>query len=86
MTSEIERIKILEGKVSRIVDYIHKITNENSDLKRQLKELKAEKRSLEEQAKKASKLDDSLKKYEEERKIVKSKIETIISQIDKLEI
>lgn len=86
MTSELERIKILEGKISRIVDYVHKINEENKALKQQLKELKLEKKDFMEQAKKASKLDDSVKKYQEERDAVKDKIEAIINQIDELEI
>jgi seryl-tRNA synthetase len=86
LTSELERIKILEGKISRIVDYVHKINEENKALKQQLKELKLEKKDFMEQAKKASKLDDSVKKYQEERDAVKDKIEAIINQIDELEI
>ena len=39
MTSELERIKILEGKIGQVVDHIHKLTTENEKLKQQLKEL-----------------------------------------------
>ena len=47
MTSELERLKILEGKISQVVDYINKLTGENDRLKQQLKELKVEKKSME---------------------------------------
>ncbi len=84
MTSELERIKILEGKISQVVDYINKLVSENERLKQQLKELKAEKRKFEEEAKTAANLDESLKRYEQERVQIKDKIENIISQIDQL--
>ena len=42
MTSELERIKILEGKISQVVDFLNKTVNENERLKEQLKELKTE--------------------------------------------
>jgi hypothetical protein len=51
-----------------------------------LKELKAEKRDFEGQAKKAEKIDQDLQKYEEERAAMKGKIELIINKIDELEI
>ena len=41
MTTELERIKILEGKISQVIDYIAKLTAENDKLKQQVKELKA---------------------------------------------
>lgn len=84
MTSELERIKILEGKVSQVVNYINKLLGENEKLKQQMKELRTEKKKFEEKAKETSRLDESLKKYEEERELIKGKIETIISQIDQL--
>jgi seryl-tRNA synthetase len=84
LTSEIERIKILEAKISHVVDYIHKILSENEKLKQQAKELRAEKKEFEEQVGKAHKLDENLKKYHKEREVIKEKIETIISQIDQL--
>jgi len=84
LTSELERIKILEGKISQVVDYINKLVSENERLKQQLKELKAEKRKFEEEAKTAANLDESLKRYEQERVQIKDKIENIISQIDQL--
>ena len=86
MTSELERIKILESKVSQVVDYINKLLGENERLKKQIKELKMEKKDFEGQAKRADKLDEDLKRYEKDRKIIKEKIETIISQIDQVEI
>ena len=86
MTSELERIKILESKVSQVVDYINKLLSENERLKKQIKELKMEKKDFEGQAKRADKLDEDLKRYEKDRKIIKEKIETIMSQIDQVEI
>jgi len=86
LTSELERIKILESKVSQVVDYINKLLGENERLKKQIKELKMEKKDFEGQAKRADKLDEDLKRYEKDRKIIKEKIETIISQIDQVEI
>jgi len=84
LTSELERIKILEGKISQVVEYINKLTSENEKLKQLIKDLKAEKKDMEEQAKKVGKLDEDLKRYESEREILKQKIEAIISQIDQL--
>jgi len=86
LTSELERLKILEGKISQVVDYINKLVNENDRLKQQLKELKAEKRDFGEQAKKAEKIGKDLQKYDEERVAMKGKIELIINKIDELEI
>lgn len=84
MTSELERIKILEGKISHVVDYVNRLTSENEKLKQQIKELRTEKRNMEEQVKKSEKLDQEMKKYESEKEILKDKIEGIISQIDKI--
>ena len=86
MTSELERLKILEGKISHVVDYINKLVGENDRLKQQIKELKAEKKDYEEQVKRADKIDQNLQKYEEERTVMKEKIELIINKIDALEI
>lgn len=84
MTSELERIKILEGKISQVVNYINRLLKENERLKQQMKELKTEKKKFEDKAKEASRLDESLKKYEKERDIIKGKVEAIIGQIDQL--
>lgn len=84
MTSELERIKILESKISQVVDYINNIVAENTKLKQQLKELRLEKKGLTEQAKKIEKLNMSVTQYEKEREAVKEKIETIINQINKI--
>ena len=84
MTSELERIKILEGKISQVVDFLNKTVNENERLKEQLKELKAEKKGLVEKEKKAEQLSESIKKYESEREVIKEKIESLINQIDQL--
>ena len=84
MTTELDRIKILEGKIVQVVDYVRKLTAENDKLKQLIKELKGEKKDFEEQNRRLAKLDEDLKKYESERDAVKGKIEAIISQIDKL--
>ncbi len=84
MTSELERIKILEGKVTQVVDYINKILKENEKLKQQIKELKTEKKDFEDQVKRTEKLDEDLKRYTQDRKIMKEKIETILDQIDQV--
>ncbi len=81
-----ERLKILEGKISQVVDHINKLVGENDRLKQQLKELKVERKNMEEQAKRADKIDQDLKKYEEEKAAIKGKIELIIKKIDDLEI
>ena len=84
MTTELDRIKILEGKIVQVVDHVHKLTAENDKLKQQLKELKGEKKDFEEQNRRLAKLDEDLKRYESERDAVKGKVEAIISQIDQL--
>jgi hypothetical protein len=84
LTSELERIKILEGKVSQVVDFLNKTVNENERLKEQIKELKAEKKGLVEKEKKAEQLSQSIKKYESEREVITEKIESLINQIDQL--
>jgi chromosome segregation ATPase len=86
LTSELERIKILEGKISQVVEYINRINSENEQLKNQVRELKSVKKELGDQARRAGKLDESLKSFEKEREVIKTKIETIIGQIDQLEI
>lgn len=84
MTTELERIKILETKISRVIEYINKLSSENERLKQQLKELRTEKKDMEELVKRAGRLDEDLKRYENEREVIKGKIEAIIEQIDKL--
>jgi chromosome segregation ATPase len=84
LTSELERIKILEGKISQVVDYLNKLVAENEKYKQQIKELKASNKALTETEKRADRLDESLKKYENEREVIKEKIETLINQIDQL--
>ena len=86
MTSELERIKILEEKISQVVDYINKLINENTKLKQQLKELKSTKKDFEDEAKRAEKLHEDLERYESERGVIKEKIDSVISLIDQLEI
>jgi len=84
LTSELERIKILEGKISQVVEYVNKLLQENEKLKQQVRELKTEKKNFEEQARKAGKFGEDLKRYEKEREVIKEKVETIIGQIDQL--
>lgn len=84
MTSELERIKILEGKIGQVVDHIRKLTAENDKLKQQLKESRTEKKELEDSARKLARMDEEMKKYEGEREVLKEKIEAIIGEIDKL--
>lgn len=84
MTSELERIKILEGKISQVIDFIKKMTAENDRLKDQVKELKSDRKELEEAARKSGRLEETIKKYEEEREAFKGRIEAIIKEIDQL--
>lgn len=84
MTSELERLKILGGKISQLIDRINGLIGENEKLKQQIKELRAEKKHFEEIAQKAGQLDEDLKSYEQEKEAIKEKIETIISQIDQV--
>jgi len=84
LTSELERIKILESKVTQVVDYINKLIKENEKLKQQVKELKTEKKDFEDQVKRTEKLDEDLKRYAQDRKVMKEKIETILDQIDQV--
>jgi len=84
LTTELERIKILEGKISQVIDYVNKLTAENDKLKQQVKELKAGIKDYEEQSRKAVKFEEDLKRYESEREAIKAKIEAVIGQIDKL--
>jgi len=84
LTSELERIKILEGKIAHVVDYINKLSGENQKMRQQIKDLKLEKKDFEEQAKKVEGLGQVIKKYEKEREILKSKIEAVINQINEI--
>ena len=84
LTSELERIKILEGKIGQVVDHIHKLTTENEKLRQQLKEFRTEKKDFEESTRKIARMDEEMKKYEGERELLKGKIEAIIGEIDKL--
>lgn len=84
MTTELDRIKILEGKISQVVEYVNKLGAENEKLRLQLKEFKTEKKDLEEQGRKVARLDEELKKSESERESVKARIEALIGQIDQL--
>ena len=84
MTTELDRMKILEGKISHVIEYINKLTAENEKLKQQIKDLRVEKKDTEDLAKRAGKLDEDLKRYENERDLVRGKVEAIITQIDKL--
>jgi len=84
MTTEIDRMKVLEGKIGLVIEHITRVTAENEKLKALVKELRAEKKDMEDLAKRAGKLDEDLKRAENEREAVKGRIEAIIGQIDKL--
>ncbi|MCX6564594.1 MAG: cell division protein ZapB [Candidatus Aminicenantes bacterium] len=84
MSTELDRMKILETKISHVLEYITKLSAENEKLKQQIKDLRVEKKDMEELAKRAGKLDEDLKRYENERDLVRGKVEAIIGQIDKL--
>lgn len=84
MTSEFERIKILETKISHVVSYVNKLMEENLKLKQQVKEMKTEKKVFQENLERVKTLDASVKKYENEREGLKNKIEDIINQIDQI--
>ena len=84
MTTELERIKILEGKIGQVVDHVHKLSTENEKLKQQIKEFRTEKKEFEESTRKLTRMDEEMKKFEGERDIIKEKIEAIIGQIDQL--
>ncbi len=84
MTNELDRLKVLEAKIAHVVELIGKINSENEKLKQQVKDLRAERKDLEEGAKRAAKLDEDVKRYENDRESVKGRIEAIIAQIDKL--
>jgi SMC interacting uncharacterized protein involved in chromosome segregation len=84
LTTEIDRIKILEGKISHVVEHINKLTTDNEKLRQQVKESRTEKKELEEQTRKLSIMEEEVKKAETERESVKSRIEALINQIDQL--
>ena len=84
MTAEIDRLKVLEGKIGLVIEHITRVTADNDKLKAQVKELRAEKKDMEDLARRAGKLDEDLKRAENERDLVKGRIEAIIGQIDKL--
>jgi len=84
MTTDLDRIKILEEKIAGVIDHVHKLSAENDKLRQLVKDLKAEKKDTEDLGRKIVKLDEEVKRYENERDAVKGKIEAIISQIDKL--
>ena len=84
MSAELDRMKILETKISHVIEYVTKLSAENEKLKQQIKDLRVEKKDMEDLAKRAGKLDEDLKRYENERDLVRGKVEAIIGQIDKL--
>jgi SMC interacting uncharacterized protein involved in chromosome segregation len=84
MSAEVDRMKVLEGKIGLVIEHVNRLAAENDKLKAQIKELKAEKKDMEELARRAGKLDEDLKRYENERDLIKGRIEAIIGQIDKL--
>ena len=84
MTNELERLKVLEAKIAHVVETVGRINAENEKLKQQIKEARAERKDLEEAAKRAAKLDEDIKRYENERENVRGRIEAVIALIDKL--
>jgi SMC interacting uncharacterized protein involved in chromosome segregation len=84
VTTEIDRMKVLEGKIGSVLEHLNRLSAENEKLKTQVKELRAEKKDMEELGRRAAKLDEDLKRYENERDNLKGRIEAIIGQIDKL--
>ncbi len=84
MTNELDRLKVLEAKIAHVVETVGKINAENEKLKQQLKDARAERKDWEEAAKRAAKLDEDLKRYENERESVRGRIEAVIALIDKL--
>jgi chromosome segregation ATPase len=84
MTTELDRIKILEGKIGHVIEYVSKLAGENEKLRAQIKDLRAERGKMEDLTKRAAKLDEDVKRYENERESIKGRIEALIGQIDKL--
>jgi seryl-tRNA synthetase len=84
MTTDFDRIKILEEKIAGVINHVHKLSAENDKLRQLVKDLKADKKDTEDLGRKIAKLDEDVKRYENERESIKGKIEAIISQIDKL--
>ncbi|MBU1338537.1 MAG: hypothetical protein KKD56_05670, partial [Acidobacteria bacterium] len=62
-----ERIKILEGKISHVINYVQSVLAENEKLKKTIGELQSDIKTMESKAGEAEKLDQNLKKYEKER-------------------
>jgi len=84
VTTELDRIKVLEGKIGHVLEYVNKMAADNEKLRQQIKELRVEKKDTEELARRAGKLDEDIKRYDNERELIKSRIEALIGQIDKL--
>ncbi len=84
LTSDMERIKILEGKISAVVDHVRRLAAENEKLRAQVKELKSEKGKLEDQERRLARLGEEIKRSDAEREAVKTRIEALIGQIDQL--
>ncbi|MDD8026603.1 MAG: hypothetical protein PHI34_08805 [Acidobacteriota bacterium] len=84
MTTELDRLKVLEAKIGHVLEFINKIGAENEKLKIQIKDLRSEKKDLDELSKRAARLDEDMKRYENERETLKGRIDAIIAQIDKL--
>ncbi len=84
MTTEIDRLKVLEGKIGLVIEHVARLAGENEKLKATVKELRAEKKDMEDLARRAGKLDEDLKRADNEREALKGRIEALIGQIDKL--
>lgn len=84
MTNEIDRLKLLEGKIAGLIEHLQRLAGENEKLRQTVKDLKSDRKDAEDLGRKIAKLDGDVKRYENEREEMKGKIEAIISQIDKL--
>jgi regulator of replication initiation timing len=50
LSNEIDRLKILEGKISGVIEHVHRLTAENDKLRQAVKDLKSERKDGEELA------------------------------------
>jgi seryl-tRNA synthetase len=84
VSNDIDRLKVLEGKIGGLIEHLRRLAADNDKLKQTVKDLRAERKDSEDLGRKIVKLDGEVKRYENEREEMKGKIETIISEIDKL--
>ena len=88
----IERLNSLEKKLSQMVEYIKRAKRERNEAFCKVEELTALLRNKEQALKELTqtkerelKLRENLKRFEEEREKIKSKIKTILREISELE-